>query len=322
MSSSYKPLKTLFHMADGDGDVRVADELRRRWDSPTTHHWSYVVRDDRIFVLMTTALSRLIDRIWVNEVSIAGIWQSLPESVRSSYTTQLLVKEIRSTHEIEHIYLTGAEIMDALTAVHGLARNGGEVGRSFIKMVRTYTEAFNADGALRYPQTVADIRQVYDMLLSHGLADEDALDGQLFRAGSVSISNGMNTIHAGAVGEQNIIDRMQVMLDSSTDRQGTGLVNAMVEHFMLEHTHPFYDGNGRFGRFLLTMRLAQLLSKPTALSLSGHLLAHKTRYYKAFQDAEHPKNHAELTFFVQSMLSFLQSAQEELLTHLNEQFER
>ncbi|WP_411197372.1 Fic family protein [Schaalia turicensis] len=38
------------------------------------------------------------------------------------------------------------------------------------------------------------------------------------------------------------------------------LVNALIGHFMVEHTHPFYDGNGRFGRFLLALNLKRRTS--------------------------------------------------------------
>ena len=34
------------------------------------------------------------------------------------------------------------------------------------------------------------------------------------------------------------------------------LVKASIVHFFFEYIHPFYDGNGRFGRYLLSLYLA------------------------------------------------------------------
>ena len=44
--------------------------------------------------------------------------------------------------------------------------------------------------------------------------------------------------------------------------------SALLCHFLFEHIHPFYDGNGRTGRYLLALHLSEPLSQPTVLSLS------------------------------------------------------
>ena len=99
------------------------------------------------------------------------------------------------------------------------------------------------------------------------------------------------------------------MLDSRGDQKQPALVNAFASHFMLEHTHPFYDGNGRFGRFLLALSLQMILSAPTALSLSAEVMRQKRKYYKAFLQVEDPMNKGEITFFVLDMLEMLLAAQ-------------
>ena len=94
------------------------------------------------------------------------------------------------------------------------------------------------------------------------------------------------------------------------------LVNALVGHFMVEHTHPFYDGNGRFGRFLLALNLRNILSAPTALSLSAEVMRQKRKYYKAFLQVEDPMNMGEVTFFISNMMDILLAAQMRLVESL------
>ena len=75
---------------------------------------------------------------------------------------------------------------------------------------------------------------------------------------------------------------------------------------------PFYDGNGRFGRYLLASHMVQVLSHLTALTLPSTLNLHKERYYKAFSDAEESLNHGEVTIFACLPLNWIEKAQEYL----------
>lgn len=170
----------------------------------------------------------------------------------------------------------------------------------------------------KFPQTLADMCSRYDQLLLSSLEKEDYPDGEHFRKGPVVIADGTKTVHTGITGEKDIKARMRAMLESQSPDRTLPLVDVFVGHFMLEHTHPFYDGNGRFGRLLLAIRLQEVLSTPSALSLSAEIMRSKDRYYKAFVDAEHPLNRAELTHFVATMLKILLRAQGQLIESLDE----
>lgn len=82
-------------------------------------------------------------------------------------------------------------------------------------------------------------------------------------------------------------------------------------------THPFYDGNGRTGRYLLALDLSRSLSPVAWLSLSSTVADNKARYYKAFQDAEQPMNSGDATVFVMEMLGIIAEAQERLCAELD-----
>ncbi len=159
-----------------------------------------------------------------------------------------------------------------------------------------------------------EIRQTYDKLFGSEISAEDALDGELFRAGPVYILDGSGQqIHAGSASEAEIFSQLQAMQDHLEEDQVSFLFSRLAAHFMFEAVHPFYDGNGRFGRFLLSAQLGQALSVYTVLTLSHVINQQKGAYYKAFTALEDPLNQGEATLFVQVMLGFIRDAQQQLI---------
>ena len=93
-------------------------------------------------------------------------------------------------------------------------------------------------------------------------------------------------------------------------------LDAIIGHYVFEFIHPFYDGNGRTGCYLLALYLSRPLSVLTALSLSRVIAERRGAYYKSFEEVEHKLNHGELTGFVIIMLENVWQAQSELAVEL------
>ena len=94
------------------------------------------------------------------------------------------------------------------------------------------------------------------------------------------------------------------------------LYSSIASHYLFEFIHPFYDGNGRAGRYLLATGLCSPLSVATTLSLSRTIAAHRDAYYRAFRITEDPLNHGELTHFVITMMELIGEAQEQVIGDL------
>lgn len=66
-----------------------------------------------------------------------------------------------------------------------------------------------------------------------------------------------------------------------------GIVRAAIAHLWFETNHPFEDGNGRVGRAILDMTIAQEAKSATRLySMSRQLLENRTAYYDALNAAQ------------------------------------
>lgn len=123
------------------------------------------------------------------------------------------------------------------------------------------------------------------------------------------------------MGEEAITANIQAALDHALDPCVPPLFSAIIAHFMVEYTHPFYDGNGRFGRYLLASHMVRVLSRLTAFTLPSTLNLHKERYYKAFSDAEELLNYGEVTTFLHAFLELIEKAQEYLEKELATRYE-
>ena len=66
-----------------------------------------------------------------------------------------------------------------------------------------------------------------------------------------------------------------------------GLARAAISHLWFESIHPFEDGNGRIGRAIVDMAMAQHFRAPVRLySLSRQLLTSRSEYYDVLNQAQ------------------------------------
>lgn len=296
----YRSLKSIFHQFDRQTAERYAQDRREMG-----YETGFMVGEHRLFYAVTPQLLLLQEQILLNERRLEELAASLPATARASYLYELITQEISATNEIEGVRSTRQEIQEALDAKPSDNKKFREIARLYLKL---------SQGKIEAPRTLAEIRVTYDRLFGAEIADEDRPDGRLFRAGPVYVHDGAGAIiHAGARGEEALEQQLQAMLDHLESADVPFLLSRAVSHFMFEAAHPFYDGNGRFGRFLLSAQLQEVLSAYTVLALSHLIKQKKEEYHRAFTEAEEPLNFGEVTPFAHVMLGFIRDAQLELI---------
>jgi Fic family protein len=107
----------------------------------------------------------------------------------------------------------------------------------------------------------------------------------------VSGPPGRETIHYVAPPSAAIPDEMRRFLDwfnhTRSDGSLDGILRAGLAHLWFESIHPFEDGNGRVGRAIIDMALAQDARSPSRLhGVAGELRRRQSEYYRALNEAQ------------------------------------
>ena len=132
----------------------------------------------------------------------------------------------------------------------------------------------------------------------------------LFPAGGTGlrqITTGAYRVHedpmqivSGAIGREQVhyvappsaamraeMQRLVEWFNASRDGALDGIVRAGLSHIWFESVHPFEDGNGRVGRAVLDLALAQDMRRATRLhGISAELRRRQNEYYEALNAAQ------------------------------------
>ncbi len=308
----YKELAKVFYMdSSSNREANLAAEEARRRDSVGTFRLGYETQAGELFLAVPKELSALTEQVLRTERKVTALLNGMNLLAANAVLRGLVFDEVVFTNAIEGIHSTRRQIKDALESVSNDASR-----RRFKELALLYMDI--ASGKAEEPTTPEGVRAIYDRVMDGELDDAHVPDGRLFRKDGVDvIAGGVNVIHRGLEPEEKIVEAMASMLALAEDEGLPSLYAALASHYLFEYAHPFYDGNGRTGRYLCSLMLDRSLSKPTVLSLSRVILEHRDQYYKAFRSVENPMNKGELTFFVMEMMSLVRKAQLDVIDRLD-----
>jgi len=125
-------------------------------------------------------------------------------------------------------------------------------------------------------------------------------------------------VHYHAPASADVSAHMKQLIDWFNNNQGQtdGLVRAALAHLWLETIHPFEDGNGRVGRALVEMALAQDLKTDKRLwSLSQQMWLDRAGYYAQLQAATGQAN-MDVTPWVQWFVGCVHKAADATWDHM------
>lgn len=252
-----------------------------------------------------------------NSNQINLISNELPQIAVKNIIIKILSNELYKTNKIEGIETVKSEIHSSLKDNRKANKKVNKLD-GIIKKYKDIMEKNFKD--TQHIDSLSSFRKTYDeMFEDFEKSGNYKLDGKYFRKDTVKVINGLgNTIHIGINGEEAIEKNIEDLIQFMNRKDIPFLVKASISHFFFEYIHPFYDGNGRFGRYLLSLYLARKLDILTAFSLSYSISKNLDDYYKSFVEVEDVNNYGEITFFVDNILKTIKSGQEMIIELLND----
>lgn len=264
-----------------------------------------------------------IEKIRINDNKLKDLETHLPSIIGESLLIEAISSELQSSNELEGVESNKEDIVYSTRKI--LSKKDDRSER-FSSTINSYILLI--DNKLNFPKDSYEVRKIYDKITDGEISNDDLPDGKIFRKNDVHINKmgtvSGQTIHKGMVGEDNIIKSIDQLLDFINNSKIPLLIKVAIGHYYIEYIHPFYDGNGRLGRFISSIYLESTFSYLTSLSLSRGSYLQKANYYKAFDVTNSEKNKGELNFFIDVFLDLLITGQEEMIENLidkNEKFD-
>ena len=259
----------------------------------------------------------LQEKIVKNSNKINYISNRLPTIAIKEIIMKILSNELYKTNKIEGIETVKSEIHSSLKD----DRISNKKSNKLDGIIKKYKDIMeNNFEDTEHIDNLSSFRKIYDeMFEDFEKSGNYKLDGKYFRKDIVKVINGLgNTIHIGVNGEEAIEKNIEDLIQFMNIKDIPFLVKASIVHFFFEYIHPFYDGNGRFGRYLLSLYLARKLDNLTAFSVSYSISRNLDDYYKSFVEVEDVTNYGEITFFVENILKTIKNGQEMIIELLND----
>lgn len=301
--------KLLYADASSERFQHHEERYRLRLDAESTFRTGVMLRHGELFCAVPRELSMETERVLLRERRVSSLWKALPRVAHGAYVRGLVLDEVVSSNDIEGVRSTRRQIEDALEEAErdtGSLRGAAERPHApFREFALLYLGLTDREKPPSLPDDPKDIRDVYEAVMRDALGREDAVAAGRFRTEPVYVEHRGRVIHAGVSPESAIVSMLGQTISLMRSDGIPQLYGSLLAHFLFEYIHPFYDGNGRTGRYLLALSLSRCLSQPTVLSLSRTIAENKASYYRAFDVTEREPNRSEGTHFVLTMLDLI-----------------
>jgi len=325
MTNKYENLIKLYYKKRN-----IEEEYIKRIENPSTFIINLKInpikRENKIldkeynlFYVNLLEYTLLQEKIMENSKKIISLLNpnKFPQIAIKEIINKILSNELDKTNKIEGIETIKSEIYSSLKDDKKSSKKNNKL-EGIIKKYKDIMEKNFKD--TQHIDSLSSFRKIYDeMFEGFEKSGNYKLDGKYFRKDTVKVINGLgNTIHIGINGEEAIEKNIEDLIQFMNRKDIPFLIKASISHFFFEYIHPFYDGNGRFGRYLLSLYLARKLDILTAFSVSYSISKNLDDYYKSFVEVEDVNNYGEITFFVENILKTIKSGQEMIIELLND----
>lgn len=263
--------------------------------------------DGKFFFTYESNVINKLESLQRKVMDLDYLINSFSESIKTIIKKNMLVLEIKATNEIENIYTS-------IENIYSILNNASKcVDNKIISICNSYKLLF--EDKVFEIVTLKDIRALFNMLFIDCISKEDLPDGRYFRKKPVFISDGIKTVHTGIINEKEIERKLEELITFYNSNENVFL-KMILFHFLFEYVHPFYDGNGRIGRYLFSNGINMKSYSISKYIVSSSILFDKSKYYKAFKIANDRYQFGCLNEFVNMFIEILENYIDKLTSEI------
>ncbi|PLS32700.1 Fic family protein [Carnobacterium maltaromaticum] len=316
----YEKLRILSYDSD------VEEEYDKRFNSYTTIKTNIRIhpflKEERLldetfelFYLPLPTLLKKEEEIRYNSEKLKRLNSHLPGVAQFNIVISNIADEIQSSNETEGIESSKTEISETILSREKKTRSS----KRFRGIVNMYMSLLNEENYLSIKEP-KDIRSIYNSLFDDEKDITEWPDGKLFRESSVSLKRKKDDsiAHIGDANEQEITNNLEKLVFFMNSKDYPYLEKCIISHYYLEYIHPFYDGNGRLGRYIMSSYLSRKLDLFTGVSISNSINKNREKYYASLLEVSNPRNKGEITHLLEDLLEIILEGQKASLEQLEE----
>lgn len=319
---NYQKLRILSY----DSQFNLNEEYEKRFNSYSTIHTGISIfpflneqkvtsEKYELFYVPLPSMIEKAEKIKYNSEKLRKLSTSakLPGIAQTKIFLSTMIDEIQSTNETEGIESTKYEIAEAIVNRETKNKSSKKRFEGIVNMYLNLNEM-----KFEYIKTKEDLKSIYVSLFDGESDIDEWPDGEFFRAGQVELKSNEKVVHRGVTSESEVNSAVTDLINFMNRKDLPFIEKCITAHYYLEYIHPFYDGNGRLGRFIMSSYLVRKLDPYSGLSISNAVNTNRAKYYKAFTEVSHPRNKGEMTHFILDLMDLIISGQEISLLQLEE----
>jgi Fic family protein len=224
---------------------------------------------------------------------VLGMFQAVGISDKTDVEREIWTGEAVATSAIEGEKLDLEAVRSSVMRRLGGEDSGGRVDRNVDGLLDLMQDATNS-----HREKLDDdrLKRWHSALFPGGTTGIRRISAGQYRSTDepmqiVSGPVGREAVHYEAPRSSDVPGEMGQLLawweETRTSKQIDGIVRAAIAHLWFETIHPFEDGNGRVGRAIADMALAQDVGSPQRFySLSRQLMTVRNAYYDSINAAQ------------------------------------
>jgi Fic family protein len=204
------------------------------------------------------------------------------------------ILSIGSTTAIEGNRLTAQQVFDVIN------------GKVVLAPLHDIKEVQNAFAAYEKIPDL-DPYRIDDFLKAHSFITENLVqETGCFRTVGVAVVNSLREVlHSGADYKE-VPNLVAELLEWGKTTDTHAIIKSSAMHFMIEHIHPFRDGNGRIGRLWQTLVLSKWNPVFEWMPVETMIYHNQQKYYNALQQSH--KNGVDCQPFIDFMLDVIENS--------------